>query len=101
MTPTRQDAERRHRPSWCLLVSSVVSDREERSLRARIAAHSLHAAGKTNTEPARRAFLARFEHEVDPSGSLAPEERAKRAEHARKAYFLRLAQKSAKARRKR
>ncbi len=73
---------------------------EERSLQARIAAHRLHASGRTNTEPARQAFLARFEAEVDPEGRLSPEERAKRAEHAKKAYFLALASKSAKARRK-
>ena len=42
----------------------------------------MHALGRTNTEPARRAFLARFEAEVDPEGRLPAEERAKRAEHA-------------------
>lgn len=72
----------------------------ERTLRARTAAHRLHAAGGTNTEPARRAFLERFEREVDPDGLLDPEERARRAEHARKAYFAGLALKSARARRK-
>ena len=50
------------------------------------------------TAPGRRAFLERFEREVDPDGTLPPEERAKRAENARKAYFARLALKSAKAR---
>ncbi|MGF2945831.1 hypothetical protein ACQV26_11935 [Mycobacterium sp. Lab-001] len=38
---------------------------------------------------------------VDPDGELTPEERARRAEHARKAHFKRLALKSAKARRRR
>lgn len=71
----------------------------ERSQRARIAAHSLHAAGKTNTEGARRAFLKKFELEVDPNGVLEPAERVRRANHARKAYFARLALLSAKARR--
>jgi hypothetical protein len=60
----------------------------------------MHAAGKTNTEPARLSFLSRFDREVDPDGSLSPGERAKRAEHAKKAYFLALAQRSARARRK-
>ena len=73
----------------------------ERSLRARIGAHKLHEQGKTNTAPAREAFLSRFEREVDPDGALDPAERAKRAEHARKAYFAGLALKSATARRKR
>ena len=45
-------------------------------------------------------MLDRFEREVDPDGVLSPEERARRAGHARKAYFTRLALQSAKARRK-
>lgn len=53
-------------------------------------AHSRHS-GEEMTAPARRAFLARFEREVDPDGKLAPEERARRAEHAKRAYFSRLA----------
>jgi hypothetical protein len=51
------------------------------------------------TAPARRAFMERFEREVDPDGVLTPEDRARRAEHARKAYFQRLALASVKARR--
>lgn len=46
-------------------------------------------------------MLKKFEKEVDPDGSLPPAERAKRAEHARKAYFKRLALKSAQTRRRR
>jgi hypothetical protein len=75
----------------------------ERALHARLAAHALHArvADPTaHTAPARRAFLDRFEREVDPDGVLPPAERARRAEHARKSYFLALALKSAQARRK-
>jgi hypothetical protein len=53
------------------------------------------------TAPARRAALDRFEREVDPNGELTPAERAKRAEFARRAYFQRLALKSAQARRRR
>jgi hypothetical protein len=74
----------------------------ERVLRARLAAHSLHAQvtdPAAHTAPARRAFLDRFEREVDPDGLLPAAERQRRAEHARKAYFLRLALASAKARR--
>ena len=50
------------------------------------------------TDPARRAFNERFEREVDPDHKLSDAERAIRAEHAKKAYFLRLALKSAAAR---
>lgn len=79
---------------------------EERSMRGRIAASSRWArasaedraaAGRT----ARRGFDARFEREVDPDGTLSVEERFRRAEHAKKAYMLRLALASSKARRKR
>lgn len=71
----------------------------ERALRARIAAHAMHAAGKTNTAPATAASMARFEREVDPDGILDPEERARRAMHARKAYYTRLSFEAAKAKR--
>lgn len=70
----------------------------QRRLRAQIAAHSLHAQGKTNTGPARKAFINRFEREVDPDGILSPAERAKRAEHARQVYMRQLALKSARSR---
>jgi hypothetical protein len=51
-----------------------------------------------HTALARSAFLARFEREVDPDGTLTPEDRARRAEHARKAHFQRLALASSRAR---
>ncbi len=76
---------------------------EQRSLRARIGAHALHAQvvdPAAHTAPARAAFLDRFEREVDPDGALPPAERARRAEHAKRAYFARLALASAKARRR-
>lgn len=77
-------------------------DPVERSLAARLAAHTLHSQvdPTEHTAPARKAFLERFEKEVDPDGILSPDERARRAAHARKAYFTRLALKSAQARRK-
>ncbi len=75
------------------------SERTKRTLRARIGAHALHAAGGTNTVNARAAFRRRFEQEVDPEGILSEPERFRRAEHARKAYFARLALASIKARR--
>lgn len=47
------------------------------------------------TRPAREAFLKRFDKEVDPDGALPPEERRQRAEHAKRAYMLQLAKRSA------
>jgi hypothetical protein len=75
----------------------------ERRLRGQIAANSRWAtvADRTAaTAPARAAFLDRFERQVDPDGLLPPDERARRAESARKAHFGRLALASARARRK-
>ena len=78
---------------------SNIASPADRVLRARMAAHTMHGMGLTNTGPAREKFLQRFELQVDPDGKLTPAERAKRAEHAKKAYFLSLAISSAKARR--
>jgi hypothetical protein len=73
---------------------------EQRSQRARIAAHAMHAKNdvRRTTAAGRDAFMARFEREVDPDGVLDQAERARRAEHARKSYFAKLAYLSAKAR---
>lgn len=73
---------------------------QQRSLRARLAAHTMHSRGLTNVAPARAAWEARFETQVDPTGSLPVAVRQKRAEHARKAYMAGLALKSARARSK-
>jgi hypothetical protein len=59
--------------------------------------HSLHDPRQT-TARARFTFLERFEREVDPAGALKPEERARRAAQARRAYFTGLALKSSRAR---
>ncbi len=75
-----------------------------RSLAGKIAAHTRWSAEPDRTaatQKARDAFLARFEEQVDPDGQLTPQERARRAESARKAHFQRLALESAKARRRR
>lgn len=75
----------------------------ERRLQARLAAHESWARTSdptSRTAPARQAFLARFEAEVDPDGVLPVEERRRRAEHARRAYYTRLALASVRARRK-
>jgi hypothetical protein len=70
----------------------------QRTLRARIAAESMHAQGKTNTHKARKGFIRKFEDQVDPERKLSPEDRAKRADHALRAHMSRLALASAKAR---
>lgn len=80
---------------------------EERTLRARIAAHSLHAGADSTelTRPAREASRRRLDEsllaEIDPDELLSDEERERRLAHARKAHFARLALKSARARRDR
>ena len=51
------------------------------------------------TRPAREKFLQRFEREVDPDGTLSADERRRRAEHAKRAYMLRLAKKAVISRR--
>ena len=71
---------------------------EQRTLRARLAAHAMHARGSTNTAPGHDAFMRRFEKDVDPDGVLAPDERARRATHARKAYMYGLALRASRAR---
>jgi hypothetical protein len=75
----------------------------ERSLRARKGALEMLAKHdpKETSARGREAFLSRFEREVDPDGTLPPEERARRAEYAKRAYFTGLAYKSARARAKR
>lgn len=74
----------------------------QHALAGRIGAFRTHATHdvRETTANARAAFLARFEAEVDPSGELPADERARRAEAARRAYFARLAYQSAAARAK-
>lgn len=73
---------------------------EEKVLRARLAAHYLHSQvdSRAHTEPARKAFMDRFERKVDPDRKLTESERRRRTEQAKKAYFTQLAYKSARAR---
>ena len=79
-------------------------DPNTRALIARLAVHASWARTTdpaARTAPARKAAMERFEREVDPDGSLDPSTRARMAEHAKRAYFARLALKSAQARRAR
>jgi hypothetical protein len=72
-----------------------------KNINSRIAAEASWARTHdrtARTRPAREAFLNRFEKEVDADGTLSPEERRQRAEHAKRAYMLQLARRSAAAR---
>lgn len=51
------------------------------------------------TRNAREAMQQRFEQQVDPDRVMSPADRAKAVENARKAYYRRLALKSAEVRR--
>jgi hypothetical protein len=76
---------------------------EERSLRGRLASHAGWAKTTdvlARTRPGRDKAFERFLLQVDPTGSLTPEERARRAKHAQKAHMYRLALASARARRR-
>jgi hypothetical protein len=78
-------------------------DPERASLLGRIGAHIAHSRHDSRelTAKARATFLDKFEQEVDPDGVLSPEERQRRAQHARSAHMARLALLSAELRRKR
>jgi len=86
--------------------ATTTTNRHHRTVKAdinkRIAAHvswSRTTDRKARTQPGRDKFLERFEREVDPDGTLPTGERRQRAEHAKRAYMLRLARRSALARR--
>jgi hypothetical protein len=76
---------------------------EQRRLRGQIGA-AVSWANTTSrtarTAPGHAGLRKRFELEVDPAGTLPPEERAKRAEQAFKAHMLKLSYKSSRARSK-
>lgn len=80
---------------------------EERVRQARYAAHCLHGsrdsreltAAARAASPASLDYFLRRVDEAEPG--LPDEERERRAEHLRKAWFIRLAQKSADVRRRR
>jgi hypothetical protein len=73
----------------------------QRSMRARLAAHTRWSRTpdrRAATAKQRAAFLDRFERDVDPTGSLSAELRARLAANARSAHFTRMALASVKAR---
>ncbi len=76
--------------------------RSDRQAIGRLGAHSKWAQTEDRsaaTQPARDALMRKFEDEVDPDRKLPADERAKRAESARRAYYQRLSLKAAAARR--
>jgi hypothetical protein len=85
-------------------MAKSVDSTQFRSQRGRLGAYASWAKTEdraARTLPGRRAMLDKFEKEVDPEGELTIQERAKRAEYARKAYYQRLSMKSSAARRRR
>jgi hypothetical protein len=83
-------------------VQMALSRANERQLAGRIGAHRSWAntSDRTaRTAKARRAFEQRFEDQV-PAEITDPAERARAADHLRRAYFAELALKSAQARRR-
>ena len=73
------------------------------ALRGRIGGHATAARHDTRetTAKAREVFRGAFEIEVDPDGLLEPEERARRADQARRAFYSRIAYLSAAKRKNR
>lgn len=73
----------------------------QRTLQARAAAYTRWAKETdpvAATKPGCDGLLAKFEREVDPTGSLPSDERRRRAEQLRRAHMQRLAIASTKAR---
>lgn len=88
---------------WSVPLSTSELTPGQRSLRARSAAYRSWANtsdSSARTAPARRAFNDRFAKYVDPDNKMPSVERARRAEQAKRAYFLDLAFRSARARQK-
>ena len=90
------DRGRRHDPAQrCVVVTP-----EQRRLRAQIAATARWSRESpvVNARRGQEGLVAKFEREVDPDGTLPPEERARRAASARRSHMLRLSARSSKVR---
>lgn len=88
----------------CVMAASTNMTPEQRSLRARVAAHHQWATTEdraARTAAARRAADDRFHRLADPDGVLTVEQRGQRAESLRKAHYSAMALRSAAARRRR
>jgi hypothetical protein len=77
------------------------SQRQTRSRQASYESWANTEDRTKRTAPGRQGMLRKFENQVDPDRTLTPEERAKRVESARKAYYTRLSMLAVKARRQR
>lgn len=79
---------------------TLAFDAEEMARRARTRASVTHARhdARELTSPARAAFAATVKKQIDPDGVIPPDERWRRATHARKAHMARLARLSVLAR---
>ena len=90
-SPMERPSLRRHEP------------RVSYAQRGRLGAHIAHSRNdpRAMTAPARGAFLSSFERQADPDGILPVAERMRRAEHLKRAHFLRMALKSAATRKAR
>ena len=73
---------------------------EQRTLRAKLAANARWSKEDPSgqTTMMRDRFDERFRRQVDPDNSLPSAERERRAQAARKAYFLQLALQSSRSR---
>lgn len=81
---------------------TVPAKTNDRRQIAKIAAHARWAKTEDRsaaTQAARDALARKFEDQVDPDRLLTEDERARRADSARRAHFQALALKSARARR--
>ena len=78
---------------WNFGDSKMVNSKSKRAQIARIGGYALRARRDPMeyTAKARAAFLAGFEHKVDPDGLLSIEERQQRAVALRKAHMHGLA----------
>ena len=76
------------------------NDSSDMAARGRIGGYARAAlySPEELTGKARAGFLHRFEIEVDPDGTLPPEERQRRAQAALRAHMAKLARKSAQKR---
>lgn len=90
-SPMERPSLRRHEP------------RVSYAQRGRLGAHIAHSRNdpRAMTATARGAFLSSFERQADPDGILPVAERMRRAEHLKRAHFLRMALKSAATRKAR
>ena len=81
--------------------TTATFDSSDMAARGRIGGYARAAlySPEELTGKARVGFLHRFETEVDPDGTLPPEERQRRAKAALRAYMAQLARKSALKRR--